>query len=94
METERHNKGTVSRPRDQSVEAYKVWMMEIAERLTTGKNKIELTEAEWRLHCREYWKEKAGGRYIQRATFQIDEHRTIALWPRRASCSDRQLDLV
>ena len=62
METQLHNNAAVSRPRDQSVEAYKAWMMEIAERLTTEKNKIDLTEAEWLLYCRTYWKEKTGGR--------------------------------
>jgi hypothetical protein len=58
METQLNNKLTFSRPKDKSVEAYKAWMMEIAERLTTEKYKIELTEAEWLLSCREYWKEK------------------------------------
>jgi hypothetical protein len=58
METQLSNKLTFSRPKDKSVEAYKAWMMKIAERLTTEKYKIELTEAEWLLSCREYWKEK------------------------------------
>ena len=34
METQLHNKMPVSRRMDTSVEAYKAWMMEIAERLT------------------------------------------------------------
>ena len=59
METQPNNKVSFSQPVDKSVEAYKVWMMEIAERLTTGKNKIELTEAEWRLHWKDYWNEKS-----------------------------------
>ena len=42
METQLNNKVNFSQPVDKSVEAYKVWMMEIAERLTTEKNKIEL----------------------------------------------------
>ena len=46
METQLTNKVTFSRPKDKSVEANKAWIMEIAERLTTAKNKIELTEAE------------------------------------------------
>jgi len=62
METQPNNKVTFSRPKDKSVEAYKAWIMEIAERLTTAKNKIELTEAEWLLNWREYWKEKTGAR--------------------------------
>ena len=62
METQLNNKVTFSRPKDKSVEAYKAWIMEIAERLTTEKNKIQLTEAEWLLHWREYWKEKTSGR--------------------------------
>lgn len=61
METQLNNNGTFSRPRDKSVEAYKAWMMQIAERLTTERNKIELTDAEWLLHCKEYWKEKQAG---------------------------------
>jgi hypothetical protein len=59
METQLNNKVTFSRPKDKSVEAYKAWIMEIAERLTTEKNKIQLTEAEWRLHWKEYWTEKS-----------------------------------
>ena len=62
METQLNNKVTFSRPKDKSVEAYKAWIMEIAERLTTEKNKIRLTEAEWRLHWKDYWKEKISGR--------------------------------
>jgi hypothetical protein len=62
METQLKNKVIFSRPKDKSVEAYKAWMMGIAERLTTAKGKIELTEAEWLLYWREYWKEKTGGR--------------------------------
>jgi hypothetical protein len=61
METQLNNKITFSRPKDKSVEAYKAWIMEIAERLTTEKNKIQLTEAEWLLNWREYWKEKMAG---------------------------------
>ena len=61
METRLNNKVTFSRPKDKSVQAYKAWIMEIAERLTTEKNKIQLTEAEWLLNWREYWKEKMGG---------------------------------
>lgn len=62
METQRNSKLRFSQPGDKSVEAYKAWIMEIAERLTTEKNKIELTEAEWRLYWRDYWKEKPGRR--------------------------------
>jgi len=31
--------------------------MEIAQRLTTEKNKFQLTEAEWMASWKEYWKE-------------------------------------
>lgn len=49
------NKG----PKDKSLEAYKIWVTEIAERLTTKKDTIELTEAEWMASWKEYWKEIA-----------------------------------
>jgi len=59
METQLSNKATFSQPRDKSVESYKAWIMEIAERLTTEKNKFDLTDAEWRLHWKDYWNEKS-----------------------------------
>ena len=37
----------ISRPKDQSVETYKSWFMEFAQRLTTQQSKIQLTETEW-----------------------------------------------
>jgi len=39
METQLNSKVTFSRPKDKSVGAYKAWIMEIAERLTTEKIK-------------------------------------------------------
>ena len=51
-----------SHPRDRSLAAYKIWMMEIALRLTTKQNTIELTDAEWVAYWKDYWNEIAGSR--------------------------------
>lgn len=59
METQLSNKVALSQPADKSVESYKVWIMEIAGLLITEKNKFVLTDAEWRLHWKEYWNEKS-----------------------------------
>ena len=55
------SKQTVSRPKDQSLIAYKDWIAELAGRLTTQKESIRLTEAEWIAHWREFWKERKRG---------------------------------
>ena len=52
----------VSRPKDKSLEAYKVWVKEIASRLTTNDSEIALTEQEWILSWKEYWKEQTEDR--------------------------------
>jgi len=57
MNIQTNDRLTHSYPKDKSVEAYKVWIMEIAQRLTTEKNKFQLTEAEWMASWKEYWKE-------------------------------------
>ena len=59
MKSQRNEMETVSRPRDKSIEAYKVWTMEIAQRLVTEPTAIQLTEAEWITSWKEYWKENA-----------------------------------
>ena len=52
---------TLSRPKDQSLDAYKAWITELARRLTIGKTDITFTEAEWMESWNEYWKEQSGG---------------------------------
>lgn len=61
MESTLNNRVTLSRPKDKSVEAYKTWIMEIARRLTTEPNAINLTQAEWLAHCKEFWTERPTG---------------------------------
>ena len=48
---------TLSGPRDQSLNAYKTWIMDIARRLTTEKSTIKLTEAEWIEYWKDFWNE-------------------------------------
>ena len=48
----------LSRPKDRSLEAFKIWMTEIAERLTTQKVMINLTEEEWKKNWKEFWQHK------------------------------------
>ena len=48
----------VSRPKDGSLEAYKVWMTEIAERLTGDKTGIKWTEEEWIANWKKFWQAK------------------------------------
>ena len=50
-------KVAVSRPKDRSLEAYKVWMLDIYKKLTTQQGKIKLTEEDWIANWTEYWKE-------------------------------------
>ena len=66
MTTQLQNRTTISRPRDKSVEAYKAWIMEISQRLTTAKQAIELTESEWRASWKEYWEENRVARSSHR----------------------------
>ena len=67
MKNKPNHRVTFSRPRDKSVESYKIWIMEIAQRLTTGKNMIELTEAEWIANWKEYWNEESNNKVQQRS---------------------------
>lgn len=53
-----HQKVTVSRTKDTSLEAYKAWVMEIARRLTTAETEIKLTEQEWIENWKAFLKEK------------------------------------
>lgn len=47
-----------SGPKDQSLNAFKAWMLEIARRLTTDQNGIKLTDAEWTKYWQEFWAER------------------------------------
>jgi sulfur relay (sulfurtransferase) DsrC/TusE family protein len=58
MENKPYKRISVSRPKDNSLEAYKSWMREIAERLTTEKTGIKWTEEEWIAHWKKFWQEK------------------------------------
>ena len=51
-----------SRPKDKSLEAYKAWVNEIASRLITNARGIKLTEEDWILSWKEYWKEQTENR--------------------------------
>lgn len=59
MKTEWVERAGSSRPKDRSLEAYKDWIHEIARRLTTRSTQIELTEAEWIVFWKDFWKEKS-----------------------------------
>lgn len=59
MENKPYKKISVSRPRDQSLEAYKDWMMELAKRLTTEKTGIKWTEKEWIENWKKFWQDKS-----------------------------------
>ncbi|HEX9385062.1 MAG TPA: hypothetical protein VF918_01995 [Anaerolineales bacterium] len=58
MQTKENKEVTFSRPKDQSLKAYKVWISEIAKRLTTQNTMLKLTEDEWRKSWKEYWQQK------------------------------------
>jgi hypothetical protein len=61
MKSKAYKKNTLSRPKDKSLEAYKAWMTELAERLTTEKTGIKWTEKEWIENWKKFWKEKPPG---------------------------------
>ena len=58
MENSSHQKTTLSRTTDKSLEAYKAWIMEIAKRLTTKETEIKLTEEEWIVNWKAFLNEK------------------------------------
>ena len=47
-------------PKDRSLAAYKAWILTIARRLTTKTSQVELTDEEWLVFWKEYWREKFG----------------------------------
>jgi hypothetical protein len=52
-------KPILSRPKDESLEAFKAWIMEIFTRFT-GKTESEMSEEKWKEKYQAFWaKEKA-----------------------------------
>ena len=58
MQTRPEKRATPSRPKDRSLEAYKAWITEIANRLTTDKTKLNLTEKDWVDSWKDFWKQQ------------------------------------
>ena len=58
MKSQTIERVTMSRPKDRSLDAFKAWIMDIAGRLTTAKDGVRLTEAEWAEFWKDFWKEK------------------------------------
>jgi hypothetical protein len=50
-----------SHPKDESLRAYKKWIWELIQRLTSNKKAIELTEEEWIASWEECWRPRTGG---------------------------------
>ena len=59
MENQLKETTIVSRPKDTSLEAYKVWVMGIDRRHPQESTKMIFTETEWATGWREYWEEGA-----------------------------------
>jgi hypothetical protein len=53
MEWKPSKKIEVSQPKDRSLDAYKAWVRELAQRLT--KTELKFTEQEWIESWKEYW---------------------------------------
>ena len=62
MEEQQNSPLVTTRPKDKSLEAYKVWVRELIRRFTTSDSDIQLTEREWRENWKGYWKEHADKR--------------------------------
>ena len=58
MNSQSVDKVTSSGPQDKSLQAFKAWIIEIANRLTTNPSEIKLTEAEWNKYWKEFWSER------------------------------------
>jgi hypothetical protein len=58
MEEIQSKQNTVTRPKDPSLGAYKVWIMELCRQLTTKEICILFTEEEWRANWKAYWNEQ------------------------------------
>ncbi len=58
MENKQYKSITVTGPKDRSLEAYKAWMMDMANMLTTQPTEIRWTEEEWITNWKKYWGKK------------------------------------
>lgn len=58
MESKLNQHIVVTQPKDRSLEAYKVWVIEIAERLTKEDIDLQLTPQDWTINWQEYWQEQ------------------------------------
>ena len=58
MKSQTTHRVTMSGPKDQTLNAYKDWIRDIARRLTTEKSTIQLTEAEWTAYWKDFWRER------------------------------------
>jgi hypothetical protein len=61
MDDKRYKTFTVWRPKDESLEAYKAWMTEIAERLAGDETVIRWTEEEWIANWKKFWHANPSG---------------------------------
>ncbi|HMD82667.1 MAG TPA: hypothetical protein VKE92_15230, partial [Anaerolineales bacterium] len=61
MEIKSSTKLVPSYPSDRSLEAYKAWIRELSNRLTTNKPKINLTQQEWIASWKDYWNAPLNG---------------------------------
>ena len=59
MKSRSDKKRSQSGQKDRSLEAYKIWFMEITKRLTKEGTEIKLTEEEWIASWKDYWEEKS-----------------------------------
>jgi len=58
MESKLNQHIVVTQPKDRSLEAYKVWVIETAERLTKAEIGLQLTSQDWTINWQEYWQEQ------------------------------------
>jgi hypothetical protein len=57
MKSHTTDSGTLSGPKDRSLNSYKDWIRDIARRLTTPKSNIQFTEKEWTTNWKDFWKD-------------------------------------
>ena len=57
MIKQRYKSVVVSRPADQSLEAYKAWITRLAKNIDKN-SEVKWTEEEWAANWKKFWKEK------------------------------------